>query len=87
MNHRRFSRVEEAVVVGVEVAAAVVTVAEVAVAAVVAATVAVAVAVAAVEVRTRLRRHVFVKPFVINTTESSIKTLHRTHPILELEMR
>lgn len=76
MNHRRFFRVEEAVVVGVEVAAVV---------AVVAATV--AVAVAAVEVRTRLRRHVFVKPFVINTTESSIKTLHRTHPILELEMR
>lgn len=73
MNHRRFSRVEEAVVI----------VAEVAVAAVVTATV----AVAAVEVRTRLRLRVFVRPFVINTTELSIKNLHRTHPIRELEMR
>ena len=72
MNHRRFSRVEEAVVVGVEVEAAVV---------------AATVAVAAVEVRTRLRRRVFEKPFVINIIESSIKTLHRTHPIRELEMR
>ncbi len=73
MNHRRFYHEEAAVIVAVVAVIAVVGVA-------------VAVEVEVVEAQTHPPRHVYVKPFGINITESWIRIRRRKRPIHELEM-